>query len=162
MKPQGYSRPQILLHWTVFLLLIPQFLFEDGIKGAWRAFRQGQEAGFDPTVPLHVFGGLAVLGLVAWRVVLRLRRGAPEAPAGGSALMERVAGLTHLGLYALLVALPVSGALAWFGGLTDLGEVHEVMTTLLLILSGLHILGALYHQLVLRDGLMLRMKRPAG
>ncbi|MCT8328021.1 cytochrome b [Albidovulum sediminis] len=162
MKPQGYSRSQILLHWAVFLLLIPQFVFEDGIKGAWRAFRQGQEAGFDPTVPFHVFGGLAILALVGWRVALRLRRGAPEAPAGGSVLMERVAGLTHLGLYALLFALPVTGALAWFGGLSDLSEVHEVMTTLLLILSGLHILGALYHQFVLRDGLLLRMKRPAA
>ena len=160
MKPQGYSRSQILLHWLVVLLLLPQYLFEDGIKSAWRAFRQGQEAAFDITVPLHVFGGLAVLLLVVWGVVLRLRRGAPEAPAGGSAMMERAAGLTHLGLYALLVALPVTGGLAWFAGYTELGEVHEVLKTLLLILAGLHVLGALYHQFVLRDGLMLRMKRP--
>lgn len=160
MKPQGYSRAQIALHWAVFLLLVSQYLLEDGISSAWRAYRRGEEAGFDLTVPLHVFGGIAILLLVLWRVALRLRRGAPALPAGGNPMLDRIAGITHLALYALLLALPVSGALAWFGGLTQPSEVHEAMTTALLIVSGLHILGALYHQFVLRDGLMERMKRP--
>ncbi|MCV2865163.1 cytochrome b [Albidovulum sediminicola] len=162
MKPQGYSRAQIALHWAVFLLLVSQYLLEDGISSAWRAYRRGQEAGFDLTVPLHVFGGIAILLLVLWRAALRLRRGAPALPAGGNPMLDRIAGITHLALYALLLALPVSGALAWFGGLTQISEVHEAMTSALLIVSGLHILGALYHQFVLRDGLMERMKRPVA
>ncbi|MCV2868369.1 cytochrome b/b6 domain-containing protein [Defluviimonas sp. WL0002] len=162
MRPAGYSRVQIALHWAVLVLLLPQYLFEDGIKGAWRAYRRGQEAGFDPTVPMHVFGGLAILLIVAWRIAIRMRRGAPALPPGGKPVLDRFAGLTHLALYALLLALPITGAAAWFGGLTELGEVHEVLKTALLILSGLHVLAAVYHQFVLRDGLMERMKRPAG
>ena len=161
MKPVGYSLSQILLHWVVVLLLLPQYLLEDGIKAAWRAFRQGTEASFDVTVPMHVFGGLTVLVLVLWRIAIRLRRGAPEAPEGGNPLLDKIAGLTHLLLYALLIAVPATGAAAWFGGFTELGDVHEALKTVLMILAGLHIVAALYHQFVLRDGLLERMKRPA-
>ena len=42
----------------------------------------------------------------------------------------------------------------------DLAEAHELMKPLLLILEGLHVLGALYHQFVLKNGLIDRMKRP--
>ncbi|MDR0807534.1 MAG: hypothetical protein LBE86_00095 [Gemmobacter sp.] len=34
------------------------------------------------------------------------------------------------------------------------------MTTLLMVLVGLHVLAALWHQFWLRDGLMERMRRP--
>ena len=40
-------------------------------------------------------------------------------------------------------------------------EAHEIMKALLMLLVGLHIAGALYHQFVLRNNLIGRMKRPA-
>lgn len=160
-EPTGYSRPQIRLHWIVALLIVPQFVLHDGISAAWRALGQGQELPFSPLVPLHVLGGVLIAALVLWRIVLRLRRAAPALPEGGHPALDLVAKLTHAGLYALLLGLPLSGAVAWFGGVHAAGDAHEVMKTLLLALVALHVVGALYHQFVLKDGLMQRMKRAA-
>ncbi|GGH58898.1 cytochrome B [Frigidibacter albus] len=159
--PTGYSKPQIRLHWIVALLIVPQFVLHDGISAAWRALRQGQEFAFDPLVPLHVAGGLLIAALAVWRIALRSRRPAPPLPEGEHPALKFAAKVTHGGLYALLLGLPLSGAAAWFGGVEAAGDAHEVMKTLLLVLVALHVAGALFHQFVLKDGLMLRMKRPA-
>ena len=160
--PQGYSRAQILLHWIVALLIVPQFLFHDAISDAWDAARRGVEtAGIDPLVPAHVFGGLAIFALVLWRLGLRARRGAPPPPEAEHPALKLVAKLTHGALYLLLVLLPVSGAAAWFGGVDGAADGHEVMKTLLLALVVLHVLGALFHQVVLKTDVLSRMKRPA-
>jgi len=160
-EPTGYSKPQIRLHWIVALLIVPQFVLHDGISAAWAALGKGLEPAFDPLVPLHVAGGLLIAALVLWRIVLRTRRAAPPLPEGEHPALKLVAKVTHGGLYALLLALPLSGAVAWFGGVGAAGDAHGVMKTLLLALVLLHVVGALYHQFVLKDGLMLRMKRPA-
>ncbi|AMY70275.1 cytochrome b [Frigidibacter mobilis] len=160
-EPTGYSRTQIRLHWVVALLIVPQFVLHDGISAAVRALAQGREPTFDPLVPLHVVGGVVIAALVLWRIALRTRRAAPSLPEGEHPALKLAAKLTHGGLYLLLLGLPLSGAAAWFGGLRAAGEAHEVMKTLLLALTLLHVLAALYHQFVLKDGLMQRMKRAA-
>jgi len=160
-EPTGYSKPQIRLHWIVALLIVPQFVLHDGISAAWRALGQGQVPAFDPLVALHVAGGLLIAALALWRIVLRSRRAAPPLPEGEHPALKLLAKVTHGGLYALLLGLPLSGAAAWFGGVDAAAEAHEVMKALLLALVALHVLGALYHQFVLKDGLMQRMKRAA-
>lgn len=159
--PAGYSRAQIALHWLVALLIVPQFVLHDAISAAWRAFRRGEEIAFDPLVAAHVFAGLAILLFVAWRLVLRARRGAPPPPEAEHPALKLVAKLTHGTLYLLLVLLPVSGGVAWFGGVEAAAEAHEVMKTALLALVVLHVLGALFHQFVLHSDVLARMKRPA-
>lgn len=158
---KGYSRAQILLHWIVALLIIPQFLLHDAMKEAWRAFEQGQEVAFDPLVAAHVFTGIAILALVMWRVSLKATRGAPPPPEAEHPALKAVAKATHAGLYLLLIMLTVSGGLAWFGGQEAAAEAHEVLKTLLLVLIVLHVVGALFQQFVLKTNIMERMKRPA-
>lgn len=158
--PKGYSRLQIGLHWGVALLILAQFIFADSISHAFRAILRGEAFSFDPLVFSHIAGGFAVLAFALWRLVLRKSRGAPDMPAGSSALTRMAAVVTHGGLYLLMVLLPISGAIAWFGGLETAGEAHEVMKALLLALVGPHVVAALWHQFWLKDGLMLRMKRP--
>ena len=159
--PTSYSRAQILLHWIIFALIAAQFLLHESMAEAWDRIEDGLEVSFDPLVAAHVFGGIAVLVLVLWRIGLRLGRGAPGLPEEEPAAMKLAAKLTHLGLYALMVLMPVSGAVAWFGGVEAAAEGHEVMKVLMIALVLLHILGALYHQFVLKTGLMDRM-RPGG
>ena len=65
-----------------------------------------------------------------------------------------------MALYALMVLMPVSGAVAWFGTVEAAPEVHEAMKPAMLILVLVHVAAALWHQFWLKDGLMLRMKRP--
>lgn len=149
-----YTSRQILLHWAVVLLLIFQYLFNEPISNAFRTWmRDGQKA-LGPGGLVHLLVGLAILLIALWR--LMLRRTAPAAPHGDG-IQDRVAVVVHWGLYGLLIALPLTGLAAWIAGARDIGEVHEVLTTLLLALAGLHVAGALYHQLLLKDGLMRRM-----
>ena len=93
---------------------------------------------------------------------------------------QRVAAhLSHYGLYALLFAMPLTGWLmssahnypvSWFGLVQlpdlvapdrdlshDLEDVHETLSNVLLGLAALHVLAALKHQFIDRDGLLLRM-----
>jgi cytochrome b561 len=157
-SPTSYSRTQILLHWGVALLIVPQFILEDSIGAAWRAIQRGSEAAADPLVAFHVYGGIAILALVVWRLVLRAWRGVPPPPANESALMVRAAEIGHRAIYAVLIALPLSGLAAWFGGVAIMADVHEVITNALLAVVGLHIAAALWHQFWLKDGLMERMR----
>lgn len=74
--------------------------------------------------------------------------------------MKLAARLTHLSLYLLLILLPVTGLIAWFGRSAAAGGVHAALTTALLILVGLHVAGALYQYLALKSGVMRRILRP--
>lgn len=158
--PTGYSRPQIALHWIVFGLIILQYVLHDGISEAWDIVEDGGSVGFDPLAASHVLGGLLVIVLVIWRLALRARRGAPPLPEAESAVLGLVAKATHGGLYLLMILMPVSGAIAWFGGAEQAAELHEVLRIVLLALVALHIGGALYQQFVLKTGIMDRMRRP--
>lgn len=159
--PAGYTRTQIRLHWIVALLIVPQFVFHDAISEAWEAAQRGVEtAGINPLVPAHVFGGLAILALVIWRLVLRARLGAPPPPEAEHPALKLVAKVTHGALYLLLILLPVSGGVAWFGGVAAAADNHELFKTALLALVVLHVLGALFHQVVLKSDVLTRMKRP--
>ncbi len=159
--PTGYFRTQIALHWLVFALIAHQFLLKDAISKAWERITEGGTAGFDPLVLAHVAGGTLVLLFALWRLTLRARRGVPPA-IESSKVQGILAKITHVGLYALMVLMPISGGFAWFGGGDAAAQAHNVMKFILLALIALHVLGALYHQFVLRDGTMARMRRAQG
>src|SRR3546814_13916993 len=60
------------------------------------------------TYALHKSIGISVLALVLLRLVWRLFAGpAPVAP--GPRWQQRAAAITHVGLYALMLAIPLSG-----------------------------------------------------
>lgn len=157
---QGYSRTQIALHWVILLLIAAQFLFHDAIADGWDKIEDGLEVGFSPMIAQHIATGVLILILLIWRIVLRVKHGAPEIPADEPAVLKLVARATHGLLYLLLLLLPLSGIAAWFGGAEQAAEGHEVMKTLLLVVIGLHVLGALYQQFVLKSDVLGRMTRP--
>ena len=156
--PTRYSRLQIVLHWLVFALIAQQYIFKDAISTAWGRVTDGLEAGFDPLVLAHVAGGALVLIFALWRLMLRARRGVLPAQEANR-LQGVLAKITHVGLYALMILMPVSGSVAWFGGLQAAAQGHNVMKVILLALVALHIAGTLYHQFVLRDNILARMRR---
>lgn len=160
--PAGYTRTQIALHWIVAILIVLQFVLHDGISHAFRAVMRGTEISFDPLVASHVFGGLAVLAFALWRLALKAKNGVPQPPEEEAPALKLAAKVTHLSLYGLMILVPVTGAVAWFGMNHDAGEVHEVLRIPLLLLVLLHVAGALYHQFVLKTGVMNRMRRPVA
>lgn len=155
----GYSHPQILLHWAIALLILFNYLYSEGMGRALDARLEGAPApALDIAPAVHVWVGVAVLVLVLLRALLRLTTGAPD--AGGTGLMQRAAGWGHRLLYALMLAVPAFGGIAWFGGVDAVADLHALLANVLMVVAGGHALIALYHQYVLKDRLLLRMMRP--
>lgn len=157
----GYSRAQVALHWTVAVLVVAQIVLHDGIEAAYAAGRGvGTATESDLFLAdLHVAFGIAVFALALMRVALRVRRGAPPPPDEHPAL-RIAARATHFALYALILGMPVTGGLAWFGGIEAMAELHGAGKAAILALVGLHVLGALYQHFYLRTDVLRRMLRP--
>lgn len=158
--PKGYSARQIRLHWIVALLIVAQFTLNEPMGKAWDAVEDGVTPAGSWLVLAHIIGGVLVLIFALWRLVLRQTRGVPLPPEEEPAPLRLAAHVGHWALYALMILMPVSGLVAWFGGVEAAAEAHEVMKPLLLLLVLVHVLAALWHQFWLKDGLLLRMKRP--
>lgn len=161
-SPATYSRPQILLHWAVALLIVLQFVLHEPMAEAWDVIEDGGTAAFNPVVAAHVFGGILVLAFALWRIALRRSRGVPDLPAGDGPMLRKAAHAGHMALYALMILMPLSGMAAWFGGAHAAAEVHEAMKPLMILLVAVHVAAAVWHQVWLRDGLMRRMSLRAG
>lgn len=161
------------LHWLIAALILVM---------AWLGLTMGEMPnGPDKiaTYALHKSIGLSILALVALRLLWRLYAGAPAPVAGTPRWQERIAGVTHVALYALLLVLPLSGwllnsaagfPLQWFGlfnlpalagrdeALHALAEqAHELLFWVLAGLVVLHAAAALHHHLFLGDATLARM-----
>jgi cytochrome b561 len=157
---KSYSLSQILLHWIVALLVLAQILNDEAIAQTWRALRNDPLAAPGALARAHAWIGVAILLLVVWRLALRLFRGAPPPPAGEPRPLRLAATATHVLLYAILLALALSGIAAWFGGVRPAADVHELLKLPLLALVALHFAGALYQQVVRRSDVLARMISP--
>jgi cytochrome b561 len=156
MTPTGYSRAQIALHWLTLLAILVAFFSHEMMKEAFDAVEDGKVAA---TPFLHIGAGVSVLIFTLLRIVLRLTHGAPALPEGNSRAVHIASAAVHGLLYLLLLMIPMSGSVAWFLGIEDAGEVHETLWFGLQVLVLAHVLAALYHQFVMKDGLMRRMMR---
>jgi cytochrome b561 len=58
-----------------------------------------------------------------------------------------------------MLAVPLGGLCTYFLGL-DVGDLHELGANVLMVVILGHALMALYHQYVLKDGVLSRMMRP--
>ena len=162
-----------LLHWLVVLLILAM---------AWIGLTMGDlPNGPDKiaTYALHKSIGITILVLVLLRLGWRLYAGAPAPVPGTPSWQDRIASLTHWALYALLLAMPISGwvlnsssgfPLQWFGlvnlpaivgrdqELHEFAEnMHETLFWILITLVVLHAAAAFYHHLFQRDATLARM-----
>lgn len=134
----------------------------------------------DRLLEQHVRFGLLIAALMVLRVSWRLALPPPPLPSSVTGWRRRAAGLTHKALYLLLLVMPVSGYVLWawigptldwwgvgrvpilFGGGDDefwrsvAGYVHQYGAYAVSGLIALHIVAALHHQFVERDGLIVR------
>jgi cytochrome b561 len=126
---------------------------------------------------LHKSLGLTVLALIVFRILWRITHTPPAALSSYKAIEKKVATATHHSLYLLMLAVPVTGltmainskyGVKWFGidviaGLDnkpvrDFFEcTHEFVGIVLLVLIGIHLLGALKHKFIDKDNTMSRM-----
>lgn len=155
--PDGYSLLQIALHWTIALLVIFQLSFNEEVQKAFRDRADGQASDGELGALLHVVVGLTILALAVLRLIVRLRRGAPEAHATNPRLVNLVGAVAHWLLYGFIFLMPLTGAIAWFTGFELSAELHELGRLILIPLIGAHALGALAEHYVFRTNSLRRM-----
>ena len=168
-----YSTTAIALHWLVALLIFATFplglymvdlpLSPDKLK----------------LYSYHKWIGVTVFLLIAIRLAWRATHTPPPLPDGIVAWQRRASSIAHGLLYALMVAIPLSGWLmssakgfqtVWFGMLPlpdllernrELGDllanVHQALNYTLAALVILHVAAALKHHFIERQPFLQRM-----
>ena len=154
-----YSALQISLHWATALLIAANYVISDGMGEALDAHLNGEALrGFAPT--WHIWAGSVLLALVLVRLAVRFVTGAP-AQDRAPTMADRAAEAGHWVLYALMLAVPLLGAITWFGSFGATGDLHVlVMNVLVVVILG-HAAMAIFHHYVLKDGLLGKMN-PLG
>jgi cytochrome b561 len=167
------------LHWLIFFLFLFMFLLAEVMMGMVVDEKNTFfGAGKWELYGLHKSFGVLIFGLVALRLVWRLFNTAPHKGEKMNRLEKAAAHTVHLGLYGVMLAMPLSGytmsmaggfGVKFFGSPVPdfigkneaLGElahsVHGWTWTVFYVLISLHVLGALYHYYAKQDNVLQRM-----
>ena len=81
----------------------------------------------------HIWVGIAVLALTVIRLLVRAKFGVP-APLPTSRAQELAARGVHGLLYLLMLLAPITGLLAWYGGIHTAEEIHELSKPFFIVL----------------------------
>ncbi len=168
--PANYSATARHIHWLMAFLIIATFVLAlviDDLPKSWKA----------NSISLHKATGLAILLLLAFRILWRFMHRPPSLVELNPKL-RRLAGLGHFTLYALMLAVSVFGLI--YAALRGLGlefglfsispifeanraaarpyrQLHELSAYALLGLAGLHAITALWHHYIRKDGVLQKM-----
>jgi len=171
---ERYTKPAVLMHWLIAVLIIAAFTL---------GLVMTDIPGLTPTklkyYSWHKWMGITILALAALRLLWRLTTRPPAFPASMSQTQVKAAEAGHWLLYALMFAVPLSGYLyttaagvpvVYFGlfQIPSLFEaspalkeafkpVHYWLNMLLAAVVAGHVLAALKHQFIDKDGLLKRM-----
>lgn len=169
------------LHWVIALLIVFQYVTAELAEEAKAARRIDPSAALEQLVMMtrHKSFGIVILTLAVLRLVWRFFDAPPPWPATMPRWQVLFARATHGLFYVLLFATPLVGwfatsaedrAVNFFGLFElpnlmapnedvahDLEEIHELLFFSLVALAGLHIVAALKHQFVDKDGILMRM-----
>jgi cytochrome b561 len=166
-----YHPVLVALHWLLAVLIIAAL--------ALGALVMVNIPNDDPMKPealrSHMAGGGVILLLMLVRLFVRARTKHPSAASTGNPVLDRLAWASHRLFYvavlgmggsgvfmALQTGLPVivfagDGVLPADFWVFPVRTVHYLFSRLLMALIALHVAGALYHALILKDGLLRRM-----
>lgn len=176
-RPAGYGTTARMLHWLVAALILAMIpvgllMVQDGLDRSLG----------DALYLFHKNVGSLLIVIIALRLVWRLTHPPAPLPATMPDWQRRVAGLSHLALYGLMVVMPLSGYVRVraggfpIEGLDALGlptlvprskpladaasSLHELAAWALMAVLALHVGAALHHALIRRDGVWARMWPP--
>lgn len=178
-----YSSVSVALHWAIAVLLLVQVWIGNWFEDLPRGPEKGE------AFALHASVGATILTLSLVRLAWRLTHPAPPLPTHYHPAVRALARATHVGLYVVMIGMPLTGWAAastsgnplpdvWgvipFPRLPVSGDAaHETAETLHVgvllwgfwVLLALHVAGALKHHFVDRDTTLWRMLpivRPLG
>jgi cytochrome b561/polyisoprenoid-binding protein YceI len=176
---QRYTAVAITLHWVIAAAIIGM------IALGW--YMTGLKPGSDQTAlfQLHKSIGITILLLSVARLTWRLMNPTPAALPMPH-WQKLLSSFVHTSFYVLIVAMPLSGWImaslstaheTRFFGTVDVGAsaltnlpdetrrplgktfefVHSKLAWVIIVMLGLHVAGALKHQVIDKDGLLARM-----
>jgi len=172
--PKGYGIVSKAFHWLIAALVIVQCIL--GI------YAHSLPVSLERLIVLarHKSVGMTIFALMLPRVAWILYSPPPKMPPSNYYILHSLgARIGHLLFYALLLSLPIVGWLSssasnltvsWFG-LFSLPNLigpdkhlahwlvftHQTLAWMLIVLIIIHILAALWHQLIAKDDVMFRM-----
>ena len=182
MTPQTTTQYDVLsraFHWVTAVVVTVAFILGPG--GFGRLMRNGIDPATRSDIVWHETLGIAVFVLTLLRLLwVAFRPAAPQiAMAGWMHLASKGA---HLALWVLMLAVPITALLALgseghpltlLGGLrvdqmpmiansgladlADWGDVHGFLGDAIMWLAGLHAVAAIYHHVILKDGVLRTM-----
>ena len=170
---ERYGAVSQALHWLIVLLVAVQFTL------GFMAHNLPISLERLVLLTRHKAFGMTILMLMVLRLLWRLYSPPPPLPVGMGALQKRLAHMSHVLLYILLLTMPVVGWLtssasnltvSWFGLFPfpnlvgpdpdlakSLKALHMAMAWVLLALITVHVSAAIWHQTARKDGVLLRM-----
>ena len=172
MNSPRYTGTAIALHWLIAFGILCTFAvglyMHDLHLSPWKL----------KVYSWHKWSGVTIFLLAALRLGWRAGHRPPELPAMPT-WQQRAAAWTHVGLYVLMFAIPLSGWLmssakgvptVYFGVLPlpdllakdvelgkQLADVHEALAWLMISLVAMHAGAALKHHLLDKDDVLKRM-----
>jgi cytochrome b561 len=171
-RANKYHPVLVLLHWTLAWFILASLAFGFFVL---RVVPNTDPRKLD-MLEWHMGLGMAILLAMLLRLVVRWRTARPPAAGLGTPASARAAARAHLAFYVLVAGMAATGfATALIAHLNDIVfarngaplpttfdayptlRAHGWIAALLAILIALHVLGALWHALVRRDGVMRRM-----
>jgi cytochrome b561 len=177
--PARYDSVSLTLHWLAAIAVVAAFVL--GPEHFGRLMRDGVDPASRLDIVWHESLGVAIFVLTLLRLVWMVVRPAPPV-VRMAGWMRLASGGGHLLLWALMLLAPLSAllalgaeghpvtllggiridALAWIMDLpladtADWGEVHSFLGESIIWVAGLHAVAALFHHVVLKDGVMLSM-----
>jgi len=172
--PERYDRVAAALHWLIGIALLGQITFGfllDDIAPRGTVSR-------GPVINLHKSFGIVLAVLIVLRLAWRLAHRPPPLPRSMPEWQRIAARWSHRALYACMIVMPVSGyvgsnfskrGVKFFGidlppwgpdikiVYDALNQVHIVTAWIFTALIVLHVLAALRHATIARDGVFARM-----
>lgn len=166
-------------HWVTAIAVTIAFILGPG--GFGRLMRDGIDPATRSDIVWHESLGILVFVLTVLRLVwVAFRPAVSKIEMAG--WMQLMAKLVHLGLWMLMLAVPATALLTLgsegapltlLGGvradqltmianwslakMADWGEVHQFLGDAIMWIAGLHAAAAIFHRLVLKDGLLASM-----
>ncbi len=166
-----YGMGAVAFHWSAVVLIVVV-----GVLGLLHDSWPRSTQTF--WINIHALIGLALWILIMARLWWRSTHRPPDLPPHVGEFSRRLSYPVHLLLYVLLLVIPIFGIVTfiWHGRVFDFGlfqvdfgvrrnraifhpteDIHGYLAYTLFGLAGLHILAALWHQYVRRDGVLQRM-----
>jgi cytochrome b561 len=167
-----YHPALVTLHWLLAVLIVAMLCIGFFVLAATPNSDPQKIA----VLRVHMAVGVFILLLMVVRFIVRMFSTRPVAATTGSPALDRIAPITHYGFYALVLLMVGSGfatgILAGLPAIVFAGSgdplpptfdaypsfrAHGLFAAILAAFIALHVLAALYHQFVRRDGLFRRM-----